>query len=155
MIHNPDKQAKLHEELDRVVGSTEMITSKQEHELPYCCATINEIQRLANLLPFNIPRQTTKTTTVNGYRLKAGTPVNALISLVQYDEKIFPNPQKFEPERFLDKNGQLQKINGFFFFSCGKRACPGKELAKIELFLFIANFMNRYQVSFNQFTNNL
>lgn len=41
MIHNPDKQAKLQEELDRVIGSNALISTKSRQDLPYCCATIN------------------------------------------------------------------------------------------------------------------
>jgi hypothetical protein len=50
MIHNPDKQAKLHEELDRVLGSKEMITSKRRQDLPYCCATIDVSKTLKKCL---------------------------------------------------------------------------------------------------------
>ncbi|KAI6190899.1 CYtochrome P450 family [Aphelenchoides bicaudatus] len=99
----------------------------ERSKLPYLMATINEIQRLANLVPFNIPRKLTRLVSVNGYALEAGTAISACVSLLLYDEKIFPKPYEFKPE-------------------LGRRLCIGRDLAKLELFLFFANFMNRYQV---------
>ncbi|KAI6222435.1 hypothetical protein M3Y99_01500700 [Aphelenchoides fujianensis] len=83
---------------------------------------------------------------LNGHVLEAGTAINALISLVHYDEKFFPDPLEFKPERFLDASGKLKKIEQFVPFSLGSRMCLGMELARIEMFCFFANFLNRYKV---------
>lgn len=60
--------------------------------------------------------------------------------------QVFPEPYKFKPERFIDESGKLIKVDELVPFSIGKRQCPGEGLARMELFLFIANFFNRYQV---------
>jgi cytochrome P450 len=49
-----------------------------------------------------------------------------MISVLHYDERIFPNPEKFDPTRFLDDNGQLKKVDELMPFSMGKRQCPGE-----------------------------
>ena len=60
---------------------------------------------------------------------------------------MFPEPEKFNPDRFIDKDGKLKKVDELVPFSIGKRQCLGEGLARMELFLFTANIFNRYRVS--------
>ena len=62
--------------------------------------------------------------------------------------QIFPDPYSFKPERFLDGDGNLKKIEQFVPFSVGKRQCLGESLARMELFLIIANLYNQFEVGF-------
>ncbi|OQV16086.1 Cytochrome P450 18a1 [Hypsibius exemplaris] len=55
--------------------------------------------------------------------------------------RYWKNPEHFEPNRFLDSEQKLIRPDGFVPFSIGKRACLGEALAKMELFLFIANLL--------------
>ena len=59
----------------------------------------------------------------------------------------FPEPQKFKPERFINENGELEKIEELIPFSIGKRQCLGESLARMELFLIISNFFNVYKIA--------
>uniref|UniRef100_A0A914CPE7 Cytochrome P450 n=1 Tax=Acrobeloides nanus TaxID=290746 RepID=A0A914CPE7_9BILA len=70
-----------------------------------------------------------------------------MVSSVLYDEKIFPEPFKFKPERFLDSNGNNRKIDEFIPFSVGRRQCLGESLARMEMFLFVANIFNQFKIS--------
>uniref|UniRef100_A0A915LFK9 Cytochrome P450 n=1 Tax=Meloidogyne javanica TaxID=6303 RepID=A0A915LFK9_MELJA len=82
---------------------------------------------------------------IGGHNLKAGTVVIPQISTVLFDERIFPDPEKFIPERFLDENGQFKKIEENIPFGVGK-SCVGEALARMELFLFTANFFYKFHV---------
>uniref|UniRef100_A0A915CNF3 Cytochrome P450 n=1 Tax=Ditylenchus dipsaci TaxID=166011 RepID=A0A915CNF3_9BILA len=112
MMVFPEVQTKLQEELDRVIGDNEdgskRICLADKSKLPYTNAVINETQRFCNLLPINLIHRTTKDVDCGGYRIAKGTKIVPMISSVLYDEKIFTEPQKFMPERFIE-NGQLKK----------------------------------------------
>ncbi len=145
-LHNPEKQKLLHKELDTVIGSKRRITSADKNSLPYVSAFINEVQRMVNLLPQNLIHKTTRDVTINGYHIPEGTNILPQISTVLYDETIFPNPMEFKPERFLDSNGNLKKVEELIPFSVGKRQCLGESLARNELYLITANFFNNFEV---------
>ncbi|CAJ0926460.1 unnamed protein product, partial [Mesorhabditis belari] len=147
ILHHPKVEEKIHEELDRVIKSDRKITLADKNSLPYVNAVISESQRLTNLLPLNVPRRTTENVVINGYKLPADTLVVPQICCVMYDEKVFPDPYKFDPSRFLNLDGSLKTYPELIPFSIGKRSCPGEGMAKVELYLFIANIFQRFKVS--------
>ncbi|KAJ1367911.1 hypothetical protein KIN20_028938 [Parelaphostrongylus tenuis] len=149
ILNNLHVQAKeqMHAEMDREIASSRLITMSDRNNLPYTNAVINEIQRMANLLPMNLPHETTSPVQVGKWSLPAHTGVIAQISNVLYDDQIFPSPLTFNPSRFIDDNGKLKKVEELIPFSIGKRQCLGEGLARMELFLFTANLFNRFKLS--------
>ncbi|CAI5450787.1 unnamed protein product [Caenorhabditis angaria] len=147
ILHNPDVENKIYEELDKVIAEDRLITTSDKNDLPYMNAFITETQRCANIVPVNAFHQTTRDTVIDGWPVKAGTGVIAQISTVMMDEKVFPNPEKFDPTRHIDKETRkFKKIDEMIQFSTGKRHCLGEGLARMELFLFISNFLKRYKM---------
>ncbi|CAI2354965.1 unnamed protein product [Caenorhabditis sp. 36 PRJEB53466] len=147
VLLNPEVRGRVYEELDRVIGSHRIITTSDRNQLNYINATINETQRLANLLPLNVMRATSADVEIAGHRILRNTIIVPQISTVMYDPEIFPDPHTFKPERFLEKNGSLKKVEEFVPFSIGKRQCLGEGLARMELFLFFANLFNKFDIS--------
>uniref|UniRef100_A0AC34GE25 Cytochrome P450 n=1 Tax=Panagrolaimus sp. ES5 TaxID=591445 RepID=A0AC34GE25_9BILA len=101
LLHNPHVQEKLHVELDTVIGSDRRINFADKNSLIYVNAFINEVQRSVNLLPLNLLHKTLKDVKIGDYYINKNTVVVPQISVVMYDDKIFPEPQKFKPERFI------------------------------------------------------
>ncbi|CAJ0572268.1 unnamed protein product, partial [Mesorhabditis spiculigera] len=146
LLNEPEVQKKIHAELDRVIKSDRTITLADKPNLNYINATLNEIQRVANLLPLNLFRKTTEDVVIAGHPVPKDTMVIPQISVVLLDEKIFPEPYAFKPERFLNADGSLKKVEELIPFSIGKRQCPGEGLARMELFMFFANLLQRFEV---------
>uniref|UniRef100_A0A915EKT0 Cytochrome P450 n=1 Tax=Ditylenchus dipsaci TaxID=166011 RepID=A0A915EKT0_9BILA len=150
MVVFPEVQAKMQEELDQVMGDNEdgkkLICLAEKAKLPYTNAVINESQRLVNLVPITLIHRTTKDVVIGGYAVKKGARIVPQVSSVLYDEKIFPKPHEFIPERFIE-DGQLKKCEELIPFSLGKRQCLGESMARMELFLFTANLFYLYKMS--------
>ncbi|KAK6732974.1 hypothetical protein RB195_017009 [Necator americanus] len=141
-IH-PDIQRKVQEELDNVcVGNVVLLADRPR--LPYTQAVINEIQRFANILPINLLRTVADDVSIDGFHFSKGTLVIPQISILMNDECVFTNPKQFSPERFLDENGKLRRIDEFLPFSVGKRQCLGESLARAELFLIFSNLLKQF-----------
>lgn len=70
---------------------------------------------------------------IENYTIPPGTHIIPLISKMNVDPELYPEPYKFDPERFI-KKGQLQVSETFAQFGIGQRMCLGTQLARMELF---------------------
>ena len=67
---------------------------------------------------------------------------------MNHDEAVFPNPDEFIPERFLDANGEFSVSNKPVLpFGIGRRVCPGADFAKTMLFMFAVTLIQRFKFS--------
>ncbi|XP_076873285.1 cytochrome P450 2J4-like isoform X1 [Brachyhypopomus gauderio] len=147
MIKYPEIQAKVQEEIDRVVGSSRQPSMSDKENLPYTNAVIHEIQRMANIIPLNLARAATEDTQIEEYCIPKGTVVIGNLTSVLFDESEWETPQIFNPGHFLDDNGNFRKREAFMPFSAGKRVCLGEHLARMELFLFFTSLLQHFTFS--------
>ncbi|CAB4040512.1 steroid 17-alpha-hydroxylase 17,20 lyase-like [Paramuricea clavata] len=144
----PNVQSKIYEELGAVVGRDRLPNWKDAESLPYLQATLCEVERasgMATLAGSNAIRDTT----IAGYHIPKGTFVCLNLPKVHEDNREWPEPEKFKPERFLDEDGKFvgwNKLHGFMPFGIGRRECPGQTLAKIMLFSFASILLHRYKI---------
>ncbi|CAL1290557.1 unnamed protein product [Larinioides sclopetarius] len=141
---HPQEQKKVQEEIDSVIGRERLPSMLDRPILPYLEAFIQELIRVAQAFYNTTHYSNFEETTIQGYRIPKRSIIVGNLWSINNDPKIFPNPAKFDPSRFLGQNGKKLKSDGPYPFSMGKRDCVGKSLAKMELFLIIASILQSF-----------
>ncbi|XP_077147750.1 cytochrome P450 2K4-like [Ranitomeya variabilis] len=142
MMKYPEIQLKVHNEIERVIGSAQPQTEHRK-QMPYTDAVIHEILRFGDIAPSGL-HSTSQDVTFHGYFIPKGTRVIALFHSALRDKDYFEKPYEFYPEHFLDSNGNFKKNEAFIPFSIGKRSCAGETLAKMEIFLFFTSLLQNF-----------
>ncbi|XP_028390670.1 cytochrome P450 2D4-like [Dendronephthya gigantea] len=148
MVLYPETQAKIHEELDVVVGKNRTPCWNDAQNMPFLQATLCEVQRASGMIGV-VGTNAIRDMQIAGYHIPKGTFVALNLAKLHHDEREWPEPEKFNPGRFLDSDGKFvgwSKLNGFLPFSVGRRDCPGQSLAKIMMFAFSSMLLHRYKI---------
>ncbi|XP_011501505.1 PREDICTED: probable cytochrome P450 305a1 [Ceratosolen solmsi marchali] len=143
----PDVQTKLQYELDQVIGNIEVPRLENKHLLPYLNATIAEVSRLANVAPTTIAHRAVANCSILGYDVEKNWSVIGSLHSIHLDPDHWVDADSFRPERFIDQNGNFVDDPWLIPFGTGRRKCPGENLARISLFLFIASLMQKFRFS--------
>uniref|UniRef100_A0A4W5PLP8 Cytochrome P450, family 1, subfamily C, polypeptide 2 n=1 Tax=Hucho hucho TaxID=62062 RepID=A0A4W5PLP8_9TELE len=140
LVKYPNIQTKLQEQIDKVVGRDRLPCIEDKASLAYLDAVIYETMRYTSFVPLTIPHSTTSDVTIEGFHIPKDTVVFINQWSVNHDPLQWKDPHLFDPSRFLDENGALDKdlTNSVMIFSAGKRRCIGDQIAKVEVFLFSA-----------------
>jgi len=147
MLNYPETMKKAQVEIDRVLGRNSNMPPSFKHfeDLPYCTAFVKEVFRWSPVAPVSAPHQSLQDDVYKGYFIPAGTTVFPNIWAVHHNEKRYPEPFKFKPERFMPKNGEkltTESLNeGHCGFGFGRRVCPGQYLASKSVWMGVVSLL--------------
>ena len=147
MVLNPDIQERIQREINLVVNNDRLPNWKDAQNMPYLQATLCEVQRASGLVGV-LGTNAIRDLKIAGYHIPKGTFVAINFRRLHQDEREWPEPEKFQPERFLDSDGKFvgwSKLNGFLPFGVGNRECTGQSLAKIMMFTFASILLYYYK----------
>ncbi|KAJ1300072.1 hypothetical protein OPQ81_002554 [Rhizoctonia solani] len=142
MILYPDAQQKAQDEIDTVIGASRLPGLGDQTQLPFTKRLIQEILRWCPVVPIGVPHATTNEDTYQGFRIPKGAMVIGNIWAMSRDEKFYKNPEKFDPDRFLDPSVPSCPVFGF-----GRRECPGIHFAESSIFIIIASLLSAFKIT--------
>lgn len=87
------------------------------------------------------------------YIIPKGTSIFGSLYHIMHDPEHFKNPHKFEPERFLNSQGEFKSDDRVIPFGTGKRVCLGQTLAEKEFYIFFTGFMQQFELRHAPGTN--
>ncbi|XP_008294015.1 cytochrome P450 2D15-like, partial [Stegastes partitus] len=145
LMNYPETQERCQQEIDKVLDGKDEVSFEDRHQMPYVQAVIHELQRLADTAPLAVFHKTTKDTELMGYSIPRGTTVIPNLSSVLSEEGQWKYPHEFNPENFLNDQGEFVKPEAFMPFSAGPRMCLGEALARMEVFLFMVTLLRRFK----------
>ncbi|KZS88741.1 cytochrome P450 [Sistotremastrum niveocremeum HHB9708] len=149
MAMHPEVQAKAQAEIDAVVGVDHSPDITHWKDLPFLHALMKEVHRWQCIVPLGIPHRLTEDDEYEGIHISGGTTVIANIWAMCYDEDQYPEPSKFNPERFIPDpmTGKVQQDPNDYVFGFGRRICPGMHFANRTLFLMVSAILSSFTIS--------
>lgn len=136
MLRHPSIFKKAQDEVRQVFNDKGFVDEAEFDQLKYLKLVIKETFRMHPPVPLLLPRESREYCKINGYEIPAKTRVLVNVWAMGRDPKNWKEPERFNPERFLDNPIDYKDKNFEFIpFGGGRRICPGMSfgLANVEL----------------------
>lgn len=147
MIENPSIQSKLYEEIKSVVGDRK-VDEKDIEKMPYLNAVVKELLRKHPPTFFALTHAVTQPTKLGGYDIPMDCGVEFFLPAISEDPKIWSDPEKFDPDRFLSggEDADITGVTGVKMmpFGVGRRICPGLGMATVHVNLMLARMVQEF-----------
>ncbi|OMO84153.1 Cytochrome P450 [Corchorus olitorius] len=150
LLNNPQVLKKAQDELDMQIGKDRPLEESDITNLVYLQAIVKETLRLYPPSPLiGLHAASEDCTLSTGYHISSGTRLMVNVWKIQRDERVWPDPNDFQPERFLsskdmDFRGQTFEL---IPFGLGRRSCPGVSLALRMVHLILGSFLHMFEVA--------
>ncbi|KAK9150236.1 hypothetical protein Syun_008545 [Stephania yunnanensis] len=144
LLNHPETLKKAVDELNNnIIEPNRLLKDSDISDLPYIQSIVQETLRLYPPVPLLLPHEVAQESKVDRYDVPSGTIVVANVWAIQRDPKVWPEPDKFMPERFMQSILQGESKDGFKFvpFGIGRRGCPGGALAIRIIALALASVL--------------
>jgi cytochrome P450 len=141
---------KAQAELDAVIGPSRSPHWDDAPNLPYVNAFVKEVFRWRSVAIIGgQPHAPTQDDTYKGWLIPAGTWVQGNVWAIHHNEREFPDPDRFMPERFLEGNEYKRPFpndKGYMTFGWGRRVCSGQALAEQGTWVSVARLLWAFDI---------
>ncbi|XP_033123302.1 cytochrome P450 18a1-like [Anneissia japonica] len=148
IAQNPKIMERVQKEIHDVTGGIRRPTFAEKANMPYTEATILEMLRISRLVvrKYFAPNGGS----LSGYKLCPGTLILVNYYAVHHNPDVYPDPEQFKPERFLDAEGKIFKPKEYIPFGTGPRMCKGLGLARVDLFILFTYLLQCFTFSLKE-----
>lgn len=148
LYQNPELLAKVREECKKVFSSGSRVTHQDLQTLELTEAVIKESLRIAPPAPVLMIRKATVDHYLGDIHVKKGTGATVSFLANMYNPAIFPNPEKFDISRWLNRGSESKTTqpNHFSYlpFSAGPRNCIGQHVGTLEAKILLGRFLTMF-----------
>ncbi len=145
LSQHPEIQTKLAAELQKELGNSMELTDTSQlskTKLPYLQAFLDETLRMDSPVP-GITRDALTNIDLAGYQIPRGSTVYLSFNSLHRLEEFWPNPEQFNPERFLQTDSPSRHPRSFSPFGGGERLCLGQHFAYQEAKIMLIELLKR------------
>nr|AZZ84125.1 cytochrome P450 CYP427A1 [Laodelphax striatellus] len=139
----PDVQRRLRDEVTKL--PKEQLTLDEVQKLPYMEMVFSEVLRLYPPATF-LRKKCTQDCQLGGLKVEAGSHIIIPILAMHKDADIYPEPEKFDPERFSEENKNDRHPYAYIPFGSGPRMCPGMRFAISLIKVVISLLLQDYEI---------
>ena len=142
MAQQSDARDKMLVEVDSALCGRRP-TAEDLSPLPWTTACIQESQRYYSAV-WVVAREAIEDDLIDGHHIRPGTTVLIPIHHIHHDERWWPDPEVFDPTRFLGDAGKDRPRSAYLPFGGGRRICIGQSFALMEMVLMAAIMSQRF-----------
>jgi len=146
MARHPGCAQRAQAEVDQALGQRQP-TYEDLPQLPYLAQTLKETMRLYPPAPSLISRRALRPVQIGPWQLPQGALVRVTPWVLQHDARWFPEPERFDPERFSSAGQAQQERGSYLPFGAGPRVCIGNLFATTEMTLIAAMVLQRFSLA--------
>ncbi|KAK7348791.1 hypothetical protein VNO80_23470 [Phaseolus coccineus] len=146
MVLHPEIQAKAQSEIDSVCGSSRLVSDADIPNLRYLQCIVKEALRVHPPGPLlSWARLAVHDVTVGDKYIPKGTTAMVNMWAITHDERVWAEPEKFKPERFVEDDVSIMGTDlRLAPFGSGRRVCPGKALGLASVHLWLAQLLQNF-----------
>lgn len=144
---DPVIQQKIYEEITSILGDDprRAASMKEFNDMKYLECCIKEALRLFPSVPM-MARHLNDDVTIGEYFIPRGTTAMICTYQLHRDPEMWPNPEMFNPDRFLPENSVGRHPYAYIPFSAGPRNCIGQKFAILEEKVILSSILRKYKV---------
>ncbi len=145
LSRHPDVARRVVAEMDAVLGDRDA-TQSGVAKLEYTTRAFDEVMRL--FPPFwRLTRTATAADTIDGCEIPAGATIIMVPYFTHRLERIWENPEGFDPDRFLPERAAARERMAYVPFGAGPRQCVGESFAMLEVLIILSTVLRRVSLS--------